>query len=552
MFLKVKPLSLALSSSALLVLSACGGGDGTSSTEPPAGSMTLSGTVTVDQGVQNAVVCMDLNANNACDAGEPVSTKTGAGGAYTLTYDSAKITAAQVAGASLIAPMVPGTASDAATTLDAARPGQAATNAAYVLRQVPGKSGAINPLTTLVAAGVAAGMTEAAARANVAVQLGIAEAKIDNYQDDAISDGVSAQDNARTMAGVTAAALEAGATLEVGDQSAAVSATPGSLLALNYSGAGNHYYRTLEIGAKPAGEGLVTVADARTGMTNGVANTATSLYADAYLSSGGWTLCTRSVPISSTSGNPSRSTQCKTKQAVGFDMFKSIAEQSMSSVVTEMQADPSTNTINAALPITSLLGALGAATFPVNARLQTRSNLDLASDSYIYINNVTTDGFAATITTLEQLIASYPSAAVTLATGRGTLGLGLADSQTSVLRVSFSSAASATAGAVQFYRCDYNPSANTIANCVATQTGTYAIGTVNGVRAVRYSGNAPTIMTHTRLHAEVAQGVPGITDGTFDGPRVFVVRENIATVALKTNKRLDSTAWAAMKSQLGI
>ena len=61
-------------------------------------------------------------------------------------------------------------------------------------------------------------------------------------------------------------------------------------------------------------------------------------------------------------------------------------------------------------------------------------------------------------------------------------------------------------------------------------------------------------MTHTRLHAEVAPGVPGLTDGPGSGSRVFVVRENIPTVAASqsTNKRLDSTAWAAMRSQLGI
>ena len=41
--------------------------------------MTLTGSVVVDQAVQNAVVCMDLNANSVCDTGEPVSAKTGYG-----------------------------------------------------------------------------------------------------------------------------------------------------------------------------------------------------------------------------------------------------------------------------------------------------------------------------------------------------------------------------------------------------------------------------------------------------------------------------------------
>lgn len=555
---KKQAAALAIGAALLTTLSGCGGGsDGAAAPNPPPTEpalVTLSGLVTVDQGIQNAVVCMDLNANSACDAGEPVSAKTGASGAYSLRYDPTKITPAQVAAASLIAPMVPGVASDPATTLDAAGPGEAASSAAYVLRQAPGKSGAINPLTTLVAAGVAAGMTEASARANVATQLGIAEAKIDNYQDDANTDASSAQDTARTMAGVTAAALEAGATLEVGEQTGAASGAPGALLALNYADADNYFARSLYTEARPAGPGPYPVADVRTAKTNGVVDPPTDLYREAYLSSAGWTRCTQSVPILSTRGNPSRSSFCKARPAVGFDLFQSIAGQSMSSVVTAMQADPSTNTINSALPTTALLGDLGSATFPADARLQTRRNLNLAADSYLYINNVTADAFSASITSLEQLIASFASSAVNLATGRGTLGLGLADSQTSVLRVSFTSAASATAGTAQFYRCDYNPSANTIAHCVATQTGSYAIGTVNGVRVVRYSGFAPTIMTHTRLHAEVAPGVPGLTDGPGSGSRVFVVRENIPTVAASqsTNKRLDSTAWAAMQSQLGI
>jgi hypothetical protein len=356
------------------------------------------------------------------------------------------------------------------------------------------------------------------------------------------------------MAGVTAAALEAGATLEVGEQTDAASGSPGALLALNYTNAANYFARSLFTEARPTGPGPYSVADVRTAKTNGVVDPPTNLYAEAYLSSTGWTRCTPSVPILSTSGNPNRSSFCKARPSVGFDLFQSIAGQSMSSVVTAMQADPSSNTINSALPTTALLGDLGSAAFPANARLQTRRNLNLAADSYLYINNVNADAFSASITSLEQLIASFASSAVNLATGRGTLGLGLADSQTSVLRVSFTSPASATAGTAQFYRCDYNPSANTIANCVATQTGSYAIGTVNGVRVVRYSGFAPTIMTHTRLHAEVAPGVPGLTDGPGSGSRVFVVRENIPTVAASqsTNKRLDSTAWAAMRSQLGI
>ena len=87
------PLSLALSGTALrplaassaflLALAGCGGGgsSGDAPAPPPAPTpITLTGTVAVDQAIQNAVVCMDLNANNLCDTGEPASAKTGANG----------------------------------------------------------------------------------------------------------------------------------------------------------------------------------------------------------------------------------------------------------------------------------------------------------------------------------------------------------------------------------------------------------------------------------------------------------------------------------------
>ena len=156
--------SLAASSALLLALAGCGGSgdDGVAQTPspPPAppAPVTLTGSVVVDQAIQNAVVCMDLNANNVCDTGEPVSAKTGASGAYSITYDPASITAAQATAASLIATMVPGAPTNPNTTIDAAEPGVALTEKAYVLKQVPGKSGQITPLTTLLAAGIQSGL----------------------------------------------------------------------------------------------------------------------------------------------------------------------------------------------------------------------------------------------------------------------------------------------------------------------------------------------------------------------------------------------------------
>ena len=554
MFLKVKALSFALSGTALLVLSACGGGsDGDIATTPetpttptPA-SVVVTGTVVVDQPIQNAVVCMDLNANNACDADEPASAGTGSDGGYSITYDSAKVTAAQAASASLIVAIAPGTAG-AATNLAAAAPTVVKTAPSYLLRQVAGKGGQINPLTTLVAAGMAQGMSESVARANVAVQLAINESKIDNYQDDPAFDKALVQDNARMMAKVTAAALEAGATLEVGDQTAAFSAAAGDLATLRYLDAANYYVRTLDYQDKPAGSDPLLVTDARRGKSSGFGTASTSLYTSAYLSSAGWVYCNADMAIPVTIGTPSRSTSCNTQRSVGFSVATDVSGQTMAAVVTDMQADPSSNVINNGVSTSELLSALGSAAFPVDASVKSRTNFNLTR--LISISNINTDIWGASITKLEQVVALYPLSKVNVAANTGTLSLGLGSSATTSLRVAFGDATSLTTGTAYFYECDLNEAQTAISNCGATQTGTWSIDTVNGARVLRFAGHTETIMTYTRMFVEVNE----LLGTSFNSPRVFTGREakGSLTFSQSSSKRLNSTAWSALSSQLGI
>ena len=547
------PLSLALSGTALrplaassaflLALAGCGGGgsSGDAPAPPPAPTpVTLTGTVAVDQAIQNAVVCMDLNANNLCDTGEPASAKTGANGAYSLTYDPAAVAAAQVAAASLIAPMVPGALTDANTTLDAAEPGVVLAEKAYVLKQVPGKSGQINPLTTLVAAGIQAGLAENTARTNAAAQLAIAEAKIDNYQDDPVFNETNLVDNARLMALVTAGALEAGAVLVVSPLAAA-DASPGNLTTLNYAGATDYFVRSASNLAVAAGATSADSQDFRTGLTAGQPTAVNLLYQQAYLTPTGWTRCTDSISTS-TRGVPSRDTFCNVSKSVGFPVFADIAGQSMADVVTAMQADTRTNTINNGISTTNLLAALGTATFPAGSTTRVRTNVSLSQP--IFINNTNSDYRPqAEATTLEQLIAAKPASGVNLATAAGSLSLGLSTSALRNLRVAFTGTTDATTGTVQFYDCDLNA-----ADCTATQPGTYAISTVYGVRVMRFTGHAPTTFSsQENLYAELKSASTGLD---------YVYRARQAkptiTASLGSNKRLNGTAWTAMKTQLGL
>lgn len=542
------PLAFAMTSAFLVTLASCGGGDDSDApVAPPAPTpVTLSGTVMGDQAIQNAVVCLDLNANSACDATEPTSAKTSASGAYSLTYDPATVTATQVAAASLIAPMVPGAAADVRTTVDAANPGEPNTTTAYRLRQVPGKSGQINPLTTLVAAGVAAGMTEAAARANAAIQLGIAEAKIDNYQDDPATDPNKVQDNARTLARFTADALEHGAALEVGDQSAASAARAGDLTSLRYTDAGNYFYRTLENMPKAAGAGLVSYRELAFLQENGQSvTTPAALYPQIYLTPAGWKRCVGTAEHSTTQGTPSRGLYCGASASAVYVLPQDISGQSMASVIQAMQAEPDTNVVNIGVDPTTLLNGVGTGTFPADSSTRLRVRLNL--NQPLFVNNTRNDARPQTeATTLEALIAAKPAAQVNLATGEGSLTLGFSTSALRNLRVAFTGTTGPTAGTVQFYDCDLN-AADTVSNCTPTQTGTYAIETVSGVRAMRFAGHAPTTFSsQENLYAEVK--------GTPTGDYVFRVREAKPTEALAGSaaKRLNSTAWGALKAQLGL
>lgn len=546
--MRTYPLSRALSGAAFLTLAGCGGGNGDDPVPPPAPSpITLSGTVMGDQAIQNAVVCLDLNANSACDATEPTSAKTSASGAYSLTYDPDTVTAAQVAAASLIAPMVPGAAADVGTTVDAANPGEPNTTTAYVLRQVPGKSGQINPLTTLVATGVAAGMTETAARANAAIQLGIAEAKIDNYQDDPATDPNKVQDNARMMARFTADAVEHGAVLEVGDQSAASAAQAGDLTSLRYTDAGNYFYRALESMPKAAGAGLVPYRELSVLQENGQpVTTPAALYPQIYLTPAGWKRCVGTDEHSTTQGTPSRGLYCGASASAVYLLPQDISGQSMTAVIQAMQAEPGTNVVNNGVDPTTLLNGVGTGAFPADSSTRLRVRLNL--NQPLFVNDTRTDARPqAEATTLEALIAAKPAALVNLPAPDGTLTLGVSTSALRNLRVAFTGTAGPTGGTVQFYECDLNAAQTVVSNCTAMQTGTYAIETVHGVRVMRFAGHAPTTFSsQENLYAEVK--------GTPTGDYVFRARQAKPTEAIAASaaKRLNSTAWGALKAQLGL
>ena len=539
------PLALVLAGALLASVTACGGSDDDEDMTPPPPPpptqptpVTLQGSVMINQGIQNAVVCMDLNANSVCDGNEPASAPTNANGAYSLTYDSSQISPAQVATASLIAPIT-------TSSTDAAEPGQSATAQPYVLRQVPGKSGQINPLTTLVAKGMADGMTEGAARINAAVQLGIAEAKIDNYQDDpAIDPPQQVQDSARTLAAFIASALEHGKVLQVGDPTVGSGAVADVLTRLSYEDAANYGTTVIAEQARAAGSAERTYTQPVTKVAAGVPVTdVRSLYPALYLTPTGWKRCDNTTVHSATLDSPNLSIYCDTQKAISYQLTSDIGGQPMAQVINALQADPASNPINRDIPTSGLLTAVGTATFPAGAQLLKSTRLLLAPP--MFISNTGNQFIPqAQAKTLEELVAAKQAAGVNLATTAGSLSLGAGTSLGHNLRVAFTGTTSATDGTVQYYDCDLSPT-DVASNCSATNTGTYHINTVGGVRVMRFDGYAPTTASsENNFYAEVKN--------TSSGDYVYRVRQAKTVAMATTSYRLNGTAWAALKAQLGL
>ncbi|WP_420996532.1 hypothetical protein ACKI2N_032680 [Cupriavidus sp. 30B13] len=164
-----------LSALAAAVVSACGGG-GDGSQGSPADSVPPTSPTTpaitgkaIDGYLVGAAVCLDLNSNNACDANEP-SAITDADGNFSLPYSG------DASGKRLLVQVTP-------STRDLARPAGFQFPASFTLSNVATGSAAqvVTPLTTMVAAQIEAGFTQAEAIAAIQALLGSKVDPMANY-----------------------------------------------------------------------------------------------------------------------------------------------------------------------------------------------------------------------------------------------------------------------------------------------------------------------------------------------------------------------------------
>ncbi len=538
MYRKLNPIALGILALSVGGLAACGGGSDTTgstdTTTPPASTLvTITGTVFTDGAIKNAVVCMDVNANGVCDSTEPVSAATGADGAYSITYDTSKVSATEVATASLIAPQVPGTLTDGKATIDMADPTSTNTQTAYVLKQVPGKAGQINPLTTLVATGMASGLTLADSTAAVAVQLGITEAETLDYQANAAFDPLAIADSARTLAKVVADTLEAG--LPIGVTGLAAKEDPSSQQAqFNFTDLNNYYVRAFTATDKAGG--LRQTADIRTGKTAGVDTAQSVLFQTAYLTKAGWTRCD-AAGFDNTRGTPTRSAYCAGgQQSTGFTKTTDIAGKSMGDTLRAMQAaTDGSNTVNMNPAL------VDGKTFPAGSLQYSRTTVLLGDTIWINNLNSTNDILSgANYASLETFIKSRPQSAVKLApkANNGLVWLGFTEDLDHYLYGAFTDEVSG----VQYYSCTIaNSTADT---CAEVGKGSFKIATKNGVRLIQFAGQ-PNPVAYPAINFTVgyAEYAPGI---------MARYRQTRPDATVTHSVRMNSTAGDALRSAVGL
>lgn len=219
-------------------VAACGGGGSNSatsaSTAGAASAKSLSGSV-IDGAIEGASVCLDLNSNQLCDAGEQdkYSAITKADGSYTL--DTSGLTAEQLQNAHILV-NVPATAKDAddggKTLADAGKE-------AFVLMAPVAGNGLtpddvtgviVSPVTTLVSHNmVKGGMSVEQATANVQKNLGLSS-------DVSLTQDPSKSDALRATAQIIAAAIGVvqKSAKDSGTTNAAVSDRVALMAALDY------------------------------------------------------------------------------------------------------------------------------------------------------------------------------------------------------------------------------------------------------------------------------------------------------------------------------
>lgn len=526
---KLSPLSLAMLGSVCggltLSLAACGGG---SSSSPSASANTVSGVV-LDGPIQGATVCLDLNANQQCDGGEPASAPTDAQGNYSISG----LTADQLnAGKEWIA-SVPAGATDGSTTF----------TAPFVLRTATDKPAIISPFTHMVQAGLDQGAANAgAATSAVAAQLGVDAAALHgNYV--AGSPGV---DNALLAAhapGVISLLL-AGTQPTIALPSA-TAADPYTVRHFDYTDAANYVVRVFYPGTA---NGQSVFYDVRAGLSAGNPLSQDSLYGTRrYLDRSGWVSLGPGLPNPNSQGNPSTSfsagaTYANLRQVTPLQ-GKTVAE----TIALANDATLNTAPTLPGVPV-SLSGVL-----PDGAQASTLRSTTVRTAVYYFTGpgNTVSDGYAnPALNTLDGVLAAFPVSA-TLTSGN-TLSMGNLQANASyscpagqascVIPQQRLRAQIDVGNTVRWILCDLSwPSGGTAGGCQVIGSGSYA-------RTTGIDGQTP-LLTFSGLPAQ-ADAQSSVRVYAETGGQVWFAFQDKPSTTVTT--RLNDVAFAPIAAQLGI
>lgn len=508
-----------------LALAGCGGGG---SSPPSASTSSVSGVV-LDGPIQGATVCLDVNANQLCDSGEPTSAPTDAQGNYTITGLTEE---QRNSGKEWIA-SVPAGATDGSTTF----------TTPFVLRTAADKPAIISPFTHMVQVGLDQGAANAgAAAAAVAAQLGVDAATLHgNYVA-----GSPGGDNALLAAhapGVVSLLL-AGAQPTVALPSV-TAADPYTVRRFAYTDAANYVMRIYYPGTV---NGQSVFYDVRGGLSAGNPLGPDSLYDTArYLDRSGWVRLGPDLPNSNSQGNPSTSFTA----GAAYANLRQVSAL-RGKTVTEAIALANDATLNTAPTLPGVPMNL-AGVLPDGAKASTLRSTAVRTAVYHYTapGNTVSEGYAnPALTTLDSVLSAFPVSSTP--TGGNTLSMGNLQANASygcpagqascVIPQQRLRAQIDAGNTVRWILCDLSwPSGGTAGGCQAIGSGSYA-------RATGIDGQTP-LLTFSGLPAQ-ADAMSYVRVYAETGGQVWFALQDKPTTAVTT--RLNDVAFAPIVAQLGV
>lgn len=600
---------------ALAVFAGCGGGGGSDAPPPPPPTATISGVV-ADGPLQGANACYDSNDNARCDAGEPTSAASDANGNYTITVPEAaagkhavivdvpasavdRDTGAAVGTAFVLKAPASGSAGSqtvfvsplTTVVVDMARQQAIATaDAVTQVRQLLGMSA--SPLANYVATPDAQAATLATTinRVIIDIQALAAAASVPAEQARALVEASTTGNLASLAAQVAAAsgtpqavaqqvsasiradANLTPATVAAQAQAQALLAAPlqaqsagpfVSVRQFTYNDANNYSYRAF-VGdsSQVDAQGRYVAHELRKNVVGGVDQAFNRNRA--YWTGGEWKVCERqwavSLSVNQSASAPSSSRFCDASVSQTRVASEDISGRRMADVVAAMRAYPLPDTDGLPTAWGPNPTLLGDATFPTGSALSSRTSVTEIgnTDSYGLLDKVLArapDGLrrhlasfdddgvddswsignfadanavvsGANAAFLDQYTVAQPADATLLDAARWLIAFDPA----------------ANSNRVRFFKCDVVRATNAEANCAASGDGT--IG-------------APESRGDARI-ARIASGYPVELLKATNRQRFFIERDGAvlrgSTDLQRTSyhQRLNTTAWTALRDQLGI